>query len=76
MFIIYCIQCNKYLNNIKKAKAEHWAEWLKGTDESNPQQVSKFILLRYTLEERRGTQPEGCEKQKQEIRQLESEVSN
>ena len=37
------LQENKYLDHIKKAKADHWIDWLEGLDESSVWQAAKFI---------------------------------
>ena len=39
----YCQQQNRYLEHIKKAKAEHSIDWLEGLDETSMWQVSRFI---------------------------------
>ena len=39
----HCLQHNKYSDQIKKAKADHWIDWLKGLDKSSMWQAASFI---------------------------------
>ena len=41
----YRQQCNQYSEMICKAKAEHWAEWLEGIDESSIWDASKLLMM-------------------------------
>ena len=39
----YRLQRNKYSENIKKAKTEHWVEWLEGLDQISVWQASRLV---------------------------------